>query len=56
LTALRNFGLGSHTEFIAKMGVVEEEADESTVWLDILPETKNASLEIVSPLLNEARD
>lgn len=45
----------SHAEFIAKIGVVEEEADESVFWLDILPETKNAKQEEVDPLLNEAR-
>jgi four helix bundle protein len=26
----------SHREFIAKMGIVEEEADESQFWLDLL--------------------
>ncbi|HEY6506080.1 MAG TPA: four helix bundle protein [Chitinophagaceae bacterium] len=41
----------SHAEFVAKMGVVEEEADESTFWLDIIPDTKNAEIEIVEPLL-----
>jgi four helix bundle protein len=46
----------SHAEFLAKMGVVEEEADESTFWLDITPGTKNASKEMVDPLLKEARE
>ena len=46
----------SRAEFIAKMGTVEEEADESTYWLDIIPETKNASAEEVDPLLKEARE
>jgi four helix bundle protein len=46
----------SHAEFIAKIGVVEEEADESTFWLDILPDTKNATLGVTAPLLNEARE
>jgi four helix bundle protein len=46
----------SHNEFIAKIGIVEEEADESTFWLDILPETKNAERVKVEPLLNEARE
>src|SRR5436189_1224228 len=44
----------SHNEFIAKIGIVEEEADESTFWLDIIPETKNSPREIVEPLLKEA--
>ena len=46
----------SHAEFVSKMGVVEEEADESVFWLDITPETKNATLEEVTPLLKEARE
>ena len=46
----------SHAEFVAKKGLVEEEADESVFWLDITPETKNSTVEIVSPLLNEARE
>jgi len=46
----------SHAEFIAKIGVVEEEADESTFWLDILADTKNATLDVTAPLLNEGRE
>ena len=46
----------SHAEFTAKIGVVEEEADESVFWLDLLPDTKNANLEDVTPLLKEARE
>ena len=46
----------SHAEFIAKIGIVEEEADESTFWLDIIPETNNASAEVVGPLLKAARE
>ena len=46
----------SHAEFVSKIGIVEEEADESTFWLDVLPDTNNATLELVAPLLNEARE
>jgi four helix bundle protein len=46
----------SHVEFISKIGIVEEEADESTFWLDILPDTKNAGQGVTGPLLNEARE
>lgn len=46
----------SHNGFIAKIGIVEEEADESTFWLDILPETKNSERTFVEPLLKEARE
>jgi four helix bundle protein len=45
----------SHAEFISKITIVEEEADESSFWLDVLFETKNSSEEMVIPLLNEAR-
>lgn len=46
----------SHAEFVAKIGIVEEEADESVFWLDITPDTKNASQESVDPLLKETRE
>src|SRR6187549_1306255 len=45
----------SHAEFVAKIGIVEEEADETTFWLDIIPDTKNATPEEVTILLKEAR-
>ncbi|MEQ1678224.1 MAG: four helix bundle protein [Chitinophagaceae bacterium] len=46
----------SHAEFVAKIGFVEEEADETTFWLDIIPETKNSSIQETEPLLKEARE
>ena len=46
----------SHAEFVSKIGIVEEEADESVFWLDISPETKNTTREDVLPSLNEARE
>ena len=46
----------SHDEFTAKIGTVEEEADESTFWLVLLPETKNAKPEEIDPFLKEARE
>jgi four helix bundle protein len=45
----------SHAEFVAKIDVVEEEADETTFWLDIISDRNNGLKETVSPLLNEAR-
>jgi four helix bundle protein len=44
----------SHKEFIAKLGVVEEESDESEFWLDLTSETNILSKEEVDPLLKEA--
>jgi len=46
----------SHAEFAAKIGIVEEETDESTFWLDIIPDTKNGTVDEVVPLLKEARE
>jgi len=46
----------SHAEFISKIAVVEEEADESSFWFDITFETKNATKDKVTPLLTESRE
>ena len=46
----------SHAEFVAKIGLVEEEADESTFWLDILPETNNVNSKEAEVLLKESRE
>jgi four helix bundle protein len=46
----------SHAEFISKIGVVEEEADESIFWLDILADTNNSTAEMIAPFLAEARE
>ena len=43
-------------KFISKISIVEEEADESTFWLDIIPETNNSNRNIVESLLTEARE
>jgi four helix bundle protein len=44
----------SNAEFIAKLGVVEEEADESVLWLEILDEDGAAPRERIRPLHDEA--
>jgi four helix bundle protein len=44
----------SKPEFIAKLGVVEEEADESAFWLGLIIETDLLSAGKVKPLLTEA--
>jgi four helix bundle protein len=44
----------SKSEFIAKLGVVEEEADESAFWLELIIETDLLSGAKVRPLLAEA--
>src|SRR5881409_607689 len=44
----------SRREFIAKMGIVEEEADESQFWLDLLLERGLVDMQRVSLLRQEA--
>jgi four helix bundle protein len=44
----------SQADFIAKMGIVEEEADESIYWIELLVESGLVKTERVSGLLEEA--
>jgi four helix bundle protein len=44
----------SRKEFLAKMGIVEEEADESAFWLDLLVEARLVASALVSELRDEA--
>jgi four helix bundle protein len=46
----------SQAEFIAKMGVVEEEADESVYWLELLIEASVLPAVKVQNLLDEANE
>src|SRR6058998_3967627 len=44
----------SRREFLAKMGIVEEEADESSLWLDLLVESGLVPSAQVAALRDEA--
>ncbi len=44
----------SSADFIAKMAIVEEEADESAYWMELLAESGLARKEDIAELLNEA--
>jgi len=44
----------SKAEFISKLGIVEEEADESAFWMELIIEEGLLEKELVEPLLNEA--
>ena len=44
----------SRAEFIAKIGVVEEEADESCFWLELMIDSGLLTEERIRPLLGEA--
>ena len=43
----------SRIEFVAKMGVVPEEADETQLWLELIIESKLLPIKRVQPLLGE---
>ncbi|MGE9294738.1 MAG: four helix bundle protein [Puniceicoccales bacterium] len=44
----------SKAEFIAKLGIVEEEADETQLWLEMIGEAGLISSHRLAPLLEEA--
>ena len=46
----------SRAEFISKMGIVEEEADETGYWLELLTESGMAKPAQTAGLLKEARE
>ncbi len=46
----------SKAEFIAKLGVVVEEADESEFWLEIIIESEMLKPALVEPLKKEASE
>ncbi len=46
----------SDKEFIAKMNIVLEEADEVCFWLEIVQEKKWVSIETTEPILKEANE
>jgi four helix bundle protein len=46
----------SKAEFIAKLGIVEEEADESAYWMELIIEGDLLKKELVQPLLDEANE
>ena len=46
----------SSADFIAKMGIVEEEADESGFWMEMLLESKKIPPAHVQALLQEANE
>lgn len=44
----------SRKEFIAKLGVVEEEADESQYWLELLQQVRTEDIDTLKHLHQEA--
>ena len=46
----------SKPEFVAKIGVVSEEADESVFWLELMVESGLVKAKLMESLLKEARE
>ncbi|PIR95976.1 MAG: four helix bundle protein [Candidatus Doudnabacteria bacterium CG10_big_fil_rev_8_21_14_0_10_42_18] len=46
----------SKIEFVAKLGIVVEEADESAFWLELIIESNLMKPRLVEPLLKEANE
>jgi four helix bundle protein len=46
----------SKAEFIARLGVVAEEADESLFWLEMIEESKMLNPKLLEEILKEARE
>ncbi len=44
----------SKADFVSKMGIVLEEADESLYWMEIIGETEVMKAELLLPLMEEA--
>jgi four helix bundle protein len=46
----------SHPEFLSRMGVVEEEIDESLYWMELLVQSGVTRKEALGPLMQEANE
>ena len=46
----------SKPEFVAKLGIVLEESDETVFWLELLQESSLVSAQKLAPLVQEARE
>ena len=46
----------SRAEFLAKMGIVEEEADESLYWMELLIRSGQVKSDELKPLMQEANE
>ncbi|HMJ66244.1 MAG TPA: four helix bundle protein [Candidatus Binatia bacterium] len=44
----------SSADMVSKLGIVEEEADETSFWLGMLVDARKAGSEVCAPLIREA--
>ena len=50
------FRVRSTAEFVARIGIVAEEADESVLWLELLAETETLNIEKFRDIMREAKE
>jgi four helix bundle protein len=46
----------SSADFVAKMGIVEEECDESLLWMELLIDSERIEAERLDPLMKEGHE
>ena len=46
----------SHADFLNKLGIVEEESDESIFWIDLAPDAGLTERHLVAELLTEGQE
>jgi len=46
----------SGADFVAKMGIVEEEADEAMFWMELLVEAELVKSDLVADLMRECNE
>jgi four helix bundle protein len=46
----------SRADFVAKMGIILEEADESLYWMELIVETEMMKRDLLSSLMQEANE
>jgi four helix bundle protein len=46
----------SRAEFIAKMGIVVEEVDESLLWFEVMTDAEIVTVEAVKDMMNESKE
>jgi four helix bundle protein len=46
----------SHADFISKMGIVEEECDESLFWMEVLIESRRMKSNLLESLMHEGSE
>lgn len=49
-----NYRAKSRADFISKLGIVEEECDETIYWMELLVESGKVKMDSVNDLINEA--